>query len=308
MTTHTDVSFCETSSPTYCFIVPSDSRDCGRLEDSGPFEPQAQTDEDKARLVAERAKRTEQDKAAATAKVAEDARLAAEKAKQVEEAKAAAAEQRRKEIEAAVAKALADKQAAEKRGGSEGDQKVAALPSPAPSPEPAQSPQELAKSVQSELRRVGCLADAESGEWSAKSQRSLTMFNKYAGTKLNTALASSDALDAIKARSGRVCPLVCEHGFKADGDAGVKIACRAGYRVNDDNECEKVQEKKPVATRENSKPRDDERKKVEGAPAKPQATGQMVCGQGGCRAVRSGCRIAQAHWWSGNNSNTEICD
>jgi len=50
-------------------------------------------------------------------------------------------------------------------------------------------------------------------------------------------------LDAIKAKPGRVCPLVCDHGFKADGDACVKIACRAGYRVNDENECEKVQEK-----------------------------------------------------------------
>ncbi|MCK1422945.1 hypothetical protein IVB14_21500 [Bradyrhizobium sp. 180] len=47
-----------------------------------------------ARLAAERAKKTEQDKVAATAKAAEDARLAAEKAKQVEETKAAAAEQR----------------------------------------------------------------------------------------------------------------------------------------------------------------------------------------------------------------------
>lgn len=77
--------------------------------------------------------------------------------------------------------------------------KVAALPS-APSSEPVQSPQELAKSVQSELRRVGCLASVENGEWSAKSQRSLTLFNKDAGTKLDTGLASSDALDAIKAR------------------------------------------------------------------------------------------------------------
>lgn len=248
-------------------------------------------EEDKARLAAERAKKTEQDKAAATAKAAEDARIAAERAKQVEEAKAAAAEQRRKEIETAVAKALADKQAAEYKIGSEADQKVAALQSPAPSPAPAQSALELSKSVQSELRRVGCLADVESGDWSAKSQRSLTMFNKYAGTKLNTALASSDALDAIKARSGRVCPLVCDHGFRADGDACVKIACRAGYRVNDDNECEKVQNKKPVATREDVKPRDDARKKSEATPAKPQATGQLICNSAGCRPVKLGCRV-----------------
>lgn len=257
-----------------------------------------QAEEEKARLAADRAKKPEQDKAAATAKAAEDARLAAEKAKQVEEAKAAAAEQRRKEIEAAVP--LTDKQAT--------DQKVAALPSPAPSPEPAQSSQELAKSVQSELRRVGCLADEDNGEWSAKSQRSLARFNKYAGTKLNTALASSDALDAIKARSGRVCPLVCDHGFRADGNACVKIACRAGYRVNDDNECEKVQDKKPVATREDAKKRDVERKQPETTPTKPQTNGQILCNQAGCRQVRAGCRIAQHTGPVNAGRQIEVCN
>jgi hypothetical protein len=71
----------------------------------------------------------------------------------------------------------------------------------------------------------------------------------------------------------------------------MKITCRAGYRVNDDNECEKVQEKKPVATRDDSAKRDAERKKVESAPTKPQTTGQIICNQGGCRPVRSGCRL-----------------
>ncbi|MCS3758652.1 caspase family protein [Bradyrhizobium centrosematis] len=253
-----------------------------------------QAEEDKARLAADRAKKVEQDKAAATAKAAEDARLAAERAKQVEEAKAAAAELRRKEIEAAVAKALADKQAAEKNSA-QSDQKVAALPSSPPSSEPTQSPQDVAKAVQSELRRVGCLATTENGEWTAKSQRSLTLFNKYAGTKLNPSLASSEALDAIKVRSGRVCPLVCDHGFRADGDACVKIACRAGYRVNDDNECEKVQDKKPVATREESRKRDAERRQVETAPSgKPQASGQLFCNSAGCRPVGKGCRVEAA--------------
>lgn len=270
-----------------------------------------QAEEDKARLAADRAKKAEQDKAAATAKAAENARLAAEKTKELEEAKAAAAEQRRKEIEAAVAKALTDKQAAEKKGIPEADPRIAALPSPTPSPAPAQSPQQLASSVQSELRRVGCLANAENGEWSAKSQRSLTLFNKYAGTKLDTTLASFDALDAIKAKPGRVCPLVCDHGFKADGDACVKIACRAGYRVNDDNECEKAQDKKPVATREDVTKRDAERKKIEATPAKPQSSGQIVCNSAGCRPVSKGCRL---EFRRGGNANThtgesvEVCN
>ncbi|MBR0828188.1 caspase family protein [Bradyrhizobium manausense] len=270
-----------------------------------------QAEEEKARLASERAKKAEQDKAAAAAKAAEDARLAAEKAKQAEEAKAAAAEQRRKDAEAAAAKVLAEKQAAEKaladkiasdkaaaelvakqaaeKAQRDGEQKVAAV---APTQTSSSlSPQETAKLVQSELRRVGCLTGAADGDWNATSQRSLTLFNKHAGMKLDTKLASFDALDAIKSRQGRVCPLVCDHGFRADGDACVKIACRAGYRVNDDNECEKIQEKKPVATREDAKPRDDERKKAESKPSKPQATGQIYCSSAGCRPVRQGCRL-----------------
>ncbi|MBR0990733.1 caspase family protein [Bradyrhizobium japonicum] len=259
---------------------------------SAAVEKARQAEDEKTRLASDHARKTEQDKAAAAAKAAEDARLAAEKAKQVEEAKAAAAEQRRKEIEAAVAKALADKQAAEKNIA---DHKIAALPSPAPSPEPVQSPQQLTKAVQSELRRVGCLVDPEEGNWGAKSQRSLTQFNKYAGTKLNTTLASTDALDAIKVKSGRVCPLVCDHGFRADGDACVKIACRAGYRVNDDNECEKAQDKKPVVTRDEARKRDTERRQVESAPSsKPQASGQLFCNSAGCRPVGKGCRVEAA--------------
>ncbi|WP_051310534.1 caspase family protein [Bradyrhizobium sp. Cp5.3] len=287
-----------------------------------------QAEDEKTRLSAERAKKAEQDKAAAAAKAAEDARLAAEKAKQIEEAKAAAAEQRRKEAEAAAAKAVAEKQAAEKaladkianekaaaelaaqkqaaekqaaemKVKSDSEQKVAAL---APtSSQPTLSPPEMAKLVQSELRRVGCLTGTGDGDWNATSQRSLTLFNKYAGTKFDTKLASFDALDAIKARQGRVCPLVCDHGFRADGDACVKITCRSGYRVNDDNECEKVPEKKPVA-REDQKPRDADRKQTETAPSKPQASGQIICGQAGCRPVRSGCRLERSSAAPGSGS------
>jgi uncharacterized caspase-like protein len=229
-----------------------------------------QAEEEKARLATERARKVEQDKATAAARAAEDAKLAAEKAKLAEEAKATAAEQRRKEAEAAVAKALADKlvaekaladktasekaaaelaakQAAERKTQADGEQKIAAL-APTAS-QPGMSAQETAKLLQSELRRVGCFAATADGDWSASSQRSLTLFNKYAGTKFDPKLASFDALDAIKAKPGRVCPLVCDRGFKADGDACVKIACRSGYRVNDDNECEKIPEKKPVAIR-----------------------------------------------------------
>ncbi|WP_247984551.1 caspase family protein [Bradyrhizobium sp. 186] len=271
-------------------------------------------EQQKARLIAERAQKAEQDKAAAAAKAAEEARIAAEKQKQIEQARTEAAEQQRKVAEAAAAKAQAEKQAAEKarvelaaRQAAEkasveqtakqaadrqipeaGSQKVAAL---APAPTSNLSATDLAKSVQSELRRVGCLSAAADGDWSAASQRSLTLFNKYAGTQLDAKLASVDALDALKTKPGRVCPLVCNFGFKADGDQCAKITCRAGYRVGDDNECEKIQEKKPVATRDDSRKRDQDRKDAESTAPKSQASGQMICNGAGCRPIAKGCRL-----------------
>jgi uncharacterized caspase-like protein len=274
------------------------------------------TEQEKARLIAERAQKAEQEKAAAAAKAAEEARIAAEKKKEIEQARAEAAERERKAAEAAAARALAEKQAAEKakaelaaRQAAEKaeqaakpaadrqlpeveNQKVAAL---SPAPTSSLSAADLAKSVQSELRRVGCLTSTAEGEWTAAAQRSLTLFNKYAGTQFDAKLASVEALDALKAKPGRVCPLVCNFGFKADGDQCVKITCRAGYRVGDDNECEKVQEKKPVATREDSRRRDTDRKQTEAAPSAPQASGQMICNNAGCRPIAKGCRLGTAN-------------
>jgi len=286
-------------------------------------------EQEKARLITERAQKAEQEKAAAAAKAAEEARIAAEKQKQIEQARAEAAEHQRKVAEAAAAKALAEKQAAEKakaelaarqaaekaeqvakpaadRQMPEVEQKVAAL---SPAPASTLSAADLTKSVQSELRRVGCLSASADGDWNATSQRSLTLFNKYAGTQFDAKLASTDALDALKAKPGRVCPLVCNFGFKADGDQCVKITCRAGYHVGEDNECEKIQEKKPVA-REDSRRRDQDRKQSEAAPAAPQASGQMICNNAGCRPIAKGCRLGTANHPSNPASKVpaEICN
>ena len=61
---------------------------------------------------------------------------------------------------------------------------------------------------------------------------------------------TADTLDAIKQKTSRVCPLVCEHGYKVDGDQCAKIVCAEGVFLNDDNKCEKRREKKQVATRD----------------------------------------------------------
>ena len=139
-------------------------------------------------------------------------------------------------------------------------------------------PADLARSVQAELRRVGCLSSDADGNWTPAAQRSLSQFNRYAGTKLDTKVASSDALDALKQKSSRVCPMVCAHGYKADGDQCTGIVCAEGSFLNDDNECEKRHEKKPVAARERPEPRQPTARRSQ-APAYAPGAGTAPAGR-----------------------------
>jgi len=266
-------------------------------------------EQERVKLAAERAQKAEVEKAAAAAKAAEDARIAAEKQKQIEQTKAEAAERERKAAEAAVAKSVAIENAAAETKAKEAETKRVAALSPSSLP-----PADLSKTLQLELRRVGCLKAEPGGDWNESAQRSLVLFNKYAGTNFDAKLASPDVLDVVKAKSGRVCPLICDRGFRADGDQCSKIVCRAGYRVSDDNECEKVLEKKPPAASEDTRKRDADRRQREASPAKPQASGQIICTQAGCRPVQKGCRLeaGNPHRATGANglvtSATEVCN
>jgi uncharacterized caspase-like protein len=260
-------------------------------------------EQERARLAAEGAQKSQQAKAEADAKAAEQARIAAEKAKQVAQDQATAAEQKR----------VAAETTASDKGKAVN---LAALDAGPP-------PAEITKSVQLELRRVGCLAGAADGDWNTASQRSLTQFNRYAGTRLDAKVASVDTLDAIKLKPSRVCPLVCEHGFKADGERCAKITCAEGSVLNDDNECEKRRARKPVAAREeDDRPARSERPVRERPPVLPGASasrprasagggsGQIVCDAGGCRPVRQGCRIDYQGGSprSGSGGNVEVCN
>lgn len=222
-----------------------------------------QAEQEQARLVNEGAQQMQLAKAASDLKAAQEARAAAEAAKETAQHQAAQAEQRRVAAETAPAAKNAAPSATgqPQEAKANTDTKVAALPNPQ-APVPPPSPAELAKSVQSELRRVGCLTGSASGEWDAASRRSLELFNQSAGTKFDTKTASADALDAIKLKAARVCPLICGSGLKRDGDRCVKIACAAGYFLNGDDECEKRKVRQAPSARL-------ERREREAAPARP---------------------------------------
>ncbi len=195
---------------------------------------QAEADAKAIREKAQAEAKAIRDKAEADARAAEQARKAAEQ--EAERLRVAAVEQ-------AKSAQSTDPTAAPAAGGADKPAQLAALPPPGAAP--VASPQDIARALQTELRRVGCFTGTIDGEWKAASQRSLDQFNKFAGMKLDVKLASLDAIDAVKAKVGRVCPLFCQHGFRADGDACVKITCKSGYQIGDDNTCEKIETKRP---------------------------------------------------------------
>jgi hypothetical protein len=255
-----------------------------------------EAEEQRTRLVAEGAQKDAQARADANAKAAEAARLAAEKAKQVAQDQAAEAE--RKRAEAAAAPSAAP-------------EKLASL-------NPTAAAQaDLTKSVQTELRRVGCLTGDANDDWNTTSQRSLSAFNRNAGTRLDVKTVSADTLDAIKQKPSRVCPLVCVHGFKADGDQCVKIVCAEGSVLNDNNQCEK-RRARPATTVK----RDDTQHQDQPAPPHRQAAGaggygagrasgggQIYCDSGGCRPVARGCHLGyNGGGGPGNIANPEVCN
>lgn len=228
-------------------------------------------EQEKARLAAEGAKRAEIAKAAAAAKIAEEARIAAEKVKQIEQDKAAAAEKARlaeqdkarlAEPEKAVSIQDAKQIDSEKAGSAERERLAAEkaldesrqLAAIAPTAK-QETPADLPRALQTELRRVGCSSAAVDGNWSAASQNALELFNKSAGMRLEVKTATLDALDAVKGKTGRICPLICNTGYRSNGDKCVKITCRKGYELSDDNTCEKVVVARPVAKQDVPKAR-----------------------------------------------------
>jgi uncharacterized caspase-like protein len=224
--------------------------------------------EKKQRLEDAKLAAAEQAKIIAQAKSAEDARLAAEKIAKLEQARVAASESAKVAAEAKAAegakkseeiKIASTEQAAAKedkpKADKAADQAIVSLtPSDETNPVVPKSDRpasgEIPRLLQSELRRVGCKIGKVDGAWNASSRAALTLFNENAGTKLDVKVASIDALDAVRSRAARVCPLDCERGYRADGDRCIKIICDNGFALGSNGTCQKRLERAPrVAAR-----------------------------------------------------------
>jgi hypothetical protein len=211
-----------------------------------------------ARLAAEQAKAATQTKAAEDA---EKARLAAEQKKQADEAIRLADQQAKDQLaKDQLAKAAEQQKAA--------DQVALLTPPDAAASANAKSgaalPQDIPRLLQSELRRVGCKAGDIDGEWNASARKALSSFNDHAGTKFDVKVASLDALDAVRARTSRVCPLDCERGYRANGDACVKITCDPGFVLGSNGSCQKRSERQEPQERAQNVERHERRAPASG--------------------------------------------
>jgi uncharacterized caspase-like protein len=284
--------------------------------------------DERARLAAEGAHASVQAEAAALAQAAENARLTAKRNEVAEEERVAAAERAKA---AALDKAADHKTADDANAGAKKtalDDKPAGPGSGATgqvadlgSPERSQGGEvrssspaaiDIPRLLQTELRRVGCNMGAIDGNWNAAAQKSLDLFNKNAGTRLDVKVASLDALDLVKSKPARICPLICEHGYRADGERCTRITCRAGFEVGDDNSCERIQPKRrhPAERELRSAGRPQRSASEPRALARTQSSGQIICLAAGCRPVQKGCRLV-IQGYSGANEHSgqvEVCN
>jgi len=192
---------------------------------------QARKDLDEARgQVAEQAKK-ELDEARRQVEFAQQQADAARR--QVEEAKRQAIADAQLQVEQARRDA---KQEIEKLASLTPNQSVPQSSSP-PSPQMDQS--DIVRLLQAQLKRVGCNPGAADGNWDDGSKKALEFFNKNAQTKFDIKLASLDALDAVRSKTDRVCPLICAKGQRAEGDRCIQIGCGSGFFLNSSGSCEK---------------------------------------------------------------------
>jgi uncharacterized caspase-like protein len=196
--------------------------------------------EQERQRIAEQAK---QELDEARRQLAEARRQADDAAAQVEQAKKRAAADAQQQIEAAKREAALQAAAT---------QKLAALPPPADVPTPAapiatpnMDPADIARLLQAHLKRVGCDPGVADGSWNSASQRALDSFNTHAGTKFDIKVANLDALDAVRGKSDRICPLICGKGQRISGERCVPILCEANFVLDSEGICRRRPEPPP---------------------------------------------------------------
>jgi uncharacterized caspase-like protein len=206
--------------------------------------------EEARRQLAEQAKK-ELDEARKQVELAQQQAEAARQ--QVEEAKRQAIADAQLQVEQAKRAAKENVKEEVKQDVKQDTNKVASLTPNQPTPQnlPPASPKidqaDITRLLQAHLKRVGCNSGTIDGNWDDSSRKALELFNKNAHTGFDIKLASLDALDAVRDKPDRVCPLMCAKGQRAEGDRCVQISCGSGFFLNSSGSCEKRPEPAPKA-------------------------------------------------------------
>ncbi len=188
--------------------------------------------------------------------VAEQAKKELDEARHQVELAQQQADAARRQVEDAKRQAIADAQLRveqARRDAKQEAEKLASLtpaqsvPQSPPPPSPQMDQADIARLLQAHLKRVGCNPGTADGNWDDGSKKALELFNKNAQTKFEIKLASLDALDAVRSKSDRVCPLICAKGQRVEGDRCIQISCGSGFFLNSSGACEKRPEPAPQA-------------------------------------------------------------
>jgi hypothetical protein len=93
-------------------------------------------------------------------------------------------------------------------------QSASATPPAVPTPDKAT----LVRSLQTELKRVGCFEGDVDGKWGPPVKGALIEFTQRAKVEVPTDVPTPAAADAVKGQRGRICPLECGAGrIERDG-------------------------------------------------------------------------------------------
>ena len=97
------------------------------------------------------------------------------------------------------------------------------------------SPQELARSLQRELKRVGCYGDEITPEWTGTARRAMRAFNAKVNATLPVDVPDHILLTLVSGHHGRACDRPCSTSSKGGDCAAVKAsaehALQSGSRV-----------------------------------------------------------------------------
>jgi len=205
-------------------------------------EEQARIDAERQRLAREQAERLEKERLARE----ETERLARERVAK-EAAERAQLEQAERERAQEQARLEAERNAREQAEREQAARTQTALLTPPAAPAgalPAASLEDssVIREIKRELRRVGCYSGSLDETWPS-GQAAAQRFLRLSRGAVPATSPTIELLDAIREKSGRVCPLECSaRQVERDGRCVTKL-CPAGFVLNDRGGCERSRER-----------------------------------------------------------------